>query len=80
MQIKFTNEEGCKYFAHDSYQFFANRQGRDGYTLQIYEYYHVPDAHQINRYCSRRVQIPYEPASDLKAIRERIIQFINQNN
>ena len=80
MQVKFTNEEGCKYFAHGPYEFFANRQGKDGYTLEIYEYYHVLDTYQANRYCSRRVQIPYEPTSPLNVIKERIIHFINQNN
>jgi hypothetical protein len=80
MEIKFITEGADKYFRFDKYEFFAYKQGRDGYSLEVHEFFHVADKYQLNKYCSRKVHIPYEPECNLKAIRERIIQFINQNN
>jgi hypothetical protein len=76
MKIKFNNSVGCKHFAHGDYHFFANRQGKDGYTLQVSQWYHVPDQYQINKLCSKRVNIAYEPPCSLDKIRERIINFL----
>jgi hypothetical protein len=77
MQIKFKSEDGYKYFTFGPYEFFANRQGKDGYTLEVHEWYHVPDEYLLNKHFSRRVNIAYEPSSNLDRIRERIIQFLN---
>ena len=76
MQIKFKNEEGCKYFTYGPYEFFANRQGKDGYTLEVHEWYHVPDEYLANKHFSRRVTIPYEAPSNIDRMRERIINFL----
>jgi hypothetical protein len=79
MKIKFKNDERCKYFEYGNYQFFAYRQGKEGYTLNASMWYHVPDQYQTNKYCSKRVNIAYEPPCSLDKIRERIIQFLNAN-
>jgi hypothetical protein len=76
MTIKFKNEEGCKYFTFGPFEFFANRQGKEGYTLEVHEWYKVPDEYQSNKHFSRRVNIPYQPAANLDTIRERIINFL----
>jgi hypothetical protein len=77
MKIKFKSEDGYKYFTFGPYEFFATRQGKDGYTLEVHEWYHVPDEYLLNKHFSRRLNIPYEPSSNLDRIRERIIQFLN---
>lgn len=78
MDIKFKSQEGCKYVAIGKYQFFANKQGRDGYSLEIAEWYHVPDKYIMNKCFSRNVDegIPYEAPCNIARIRERITNFL----
>jgi hypothetical protein len=78
MNIQFKNEDGCKFYQHGNYQFFANRQGADGYTLEVAEFYHVPDKYISNRYCLRDLPTTYEAPSNLDRIRERIIEIITE--
>lgn len=77
MKIKFKSEDGYKSYICDNYEFFATKQGRDGYTLAVYEWYTIEDDYQANRYGSRRVQIPYEAPCSLDRVRERIANFLN---
>jgi hypothetical protein len=79
MKINFENQEGCKVYRHGIYEFIANRQGRDGYSLEIWEWYKVQDTYIANKYYTRRMQIPYEPSSNIARIKERIINFITNN-
>jgi len=77
MTITFESYDGCKYYRHGNYEFFACRQG-SGYSLEIDEWYHVDDAYQVNKQFTRRVSIPYESPSNLSRIRERITEFLNK--
>lgn len=75
MIIKFKSEDGYKSFICDNYEFYATKQGRDGYSLEVWEWYHVEDKYQANKYMSRRVQIIYEPPCNIERIKERINSF-----
>jgi hypothetical protein len=76
MKLKFKSEDGYKYLTFGPFEFFANRQGKEGYTLEVHEWYKVPDEYQSNKHFSRRVNIAYEPPCSLDKIRERIINFL----
>jgi hypothetical protein len=77
MKIKMQSEDGYKMYRHGQFEFFATRQGRDGYSLEVYEYVPVADKYMANRYTSRRVQITYEPPCNIERIKERINSFLN---
>ena len=77
MKIKFIQEDGYKSFREGKYEFYVTKQGMDGYTLEAWEWYHVEDKYIANKYCTRRVSIPWEMPSNLDRIRERISEFIN---
>ena len=78
MDIKFKSEDGCKIVRIGKYEFFAYQQGKEGYTLEIDEWFHVPHEYIANKYCSRKVQegIPYESPCNIARIRERITNFL----
>ena len=75
--IKFTNETGCKYYKCDKLEFFANGNNKDGYTLQVEEFYLVPHEYILNKYCSRpyKTNFSYQPVN-IDTIRNQILEVI----
>ena len=78
-KIKFENYEGTKYYFYGPFEFFVNRN-ENKYTLTIDRMIHVPDAYQINKTCSKRVEYPKHEPIDLDTIRTMITNFINNYN
>ena len=77
LKIKFTNETGCKYFKYGNLEFFANGNNKDGYTLEVSEFYHVPHEYILNKYCSRdyKTNFDYMPVN-IDTIRKQILETI----
>ncbi len=76
-KIKFTNETYCKYFGFKTLQFFANGTNKEGYRLQVEEFYHIPDQYQLNRFCSRHYKTNFARESvNLDTIRKQILEVI----
>jgi hypothetical protein len=75
--IKFTNETGCKYYKCDRLEFFANGNNKDGYNLEVSEFYHVPHEYILNKYCSRpyKTNFGYQPVN-IDTIRKQILSVI----
>jgi len=78
MKIKFESEDGYKLFKHGMYEFYATKRGRDGYSLEVYEWYRVEDKYLANLHRSKRVSIPYEAPCNIDRIRQRIIEIITK--
>lgn len=77
--IKFTNEEGCKYYRCDKLEFFANGNNKDGYILEVSEFFHVPHEYILNKYCSRPYKTNFEHKNvNIAEIRKQILEVINQ--
>ncbi len=77
--IKFTNETGCKYYQCENLQFFANGNNKDGYRLQVNEFYHVPDQYQVNKFCSRHYKTNFGYQSvNIAEIRNQILEVIEK--
>lgn len=75
-EIKFVAEGSDRYFRCGKYEFFVIRQGREGYTLEVAEWYSVPDEYQVNKCFSRKVNIPYHEPAPIKNIKNKILDFI----
>ena len=77
MKIKFTNESYCKYFRFKNLEFFANGTSKDGYTLQVEEFYHAPDPYIINKFFSRhyKTNFDWHPVN-IDTIRKQILEVI----
>ena len=75
-KIKFTTEGADKYYRFGNYEFFATRQGREGYTLSASMWYFVPDKYLLNNCFSMTLQLDYAPPTSLDNIRTRIAQII----
>jgi hypothetical protein len=75
--IKFTNETGCKYFKFENLEFFANGNNKEGYNLEVCEFYHVPHEYILNKYCSRpyKTNFSYQ-AVNIDIIRKQILSVI----
>ena len=80
-KIKFINETHCKYYRFKTLEFFANGTNKDGYTLQVEEFYHVPDQYQINKFCSRnyKTNFDWHPVN-IDTIRKQILEVIENYN
>jgi hypothetical protein len=78
-KIKFVSEGSDKYFKCGKYEFFVIRQGREGYALEVAEWYPLTDEYQVNKCFSRKVNIPYHQSAPIKDIKEKILTFLNQN-
>jgi hypothetical protein len=76
-EIKFHQEDGYKMYRNGNMEFFAVKQGNEGYTLEVYEYVHVAHEYMLNRFISNIVRIPYEAPCKIDRIKERIIELIN---
>lgn len=80
-KIKFINEKHCKYYRFKTLEFFANGTNKDGYTLQVEEFYHVPDKYQINKFCSRNYKINFDwHPVNIDTIRKQILEVIENYN
>ena len=78
-KIKFVSEGADKYYRFGNYEFFATRQGREGYTLSASMWYFVPDKYLLNNCFSMTLQLDYAPPTSLDNIRTRIAQIIANN-
>lgn len=77
--IKFINYEGCKYYKCENLEFFANGNNKDGYNLQVSEFYHVPHEYILNKYCARPYKTNFGYQSvNIATIREQILQVIEE--
>ena len=75
--IKFENCEGAKYYQCDKLEFFANGNNKEGYKLQVNEYYLVPHEYIANKYCTRHYPTNFErKAVNIAEIRNQILQVI----
>ena len=75
--IKFTQCEGAKYYQCDKLEFFANGNNKEGYTLQVAEFYHVPHEYILNKYCSRHYKTNFGYQSvNIDTIRNQILEVI----
>jgi hypothetical protein len=75
--IKFTNETGCKYYKCGNLEFFANGNNKDGYNLEVCEFYHVPHEYILNKYCSRPFKTDFGYQSvNIAEIRNQILEVI----
>lgn len=70
-KIKFVSEGAEKYYRFGNYQFFATKQGREGYTLSA-------SVWNLKGF-SKSLQLEYAPPTTLDNIRTRIAQIIAQN-
>ena len=71
-KIKFVSEGADKYYRSGNYQFFATKQGREGYTLSA-------SVWNLQGF-SKTLQLGYAPPTSLDNIRERIAQIISNNS
>jgi len=78
-KIKFVSEGADKYFKFGNFEFFATKQGREGYTLTASKWFFVPDEYLLNKCFSKTLQLEYAPPTTLDNIRTRIAQIIAQN-
>jgi len=78
-EIKFVSEGNDKYFRIGKYEFFVIKQGREGYTLEISEWYQAPHQYLSNNLFSRKVDLPYHESAPIKVIKEKIVNFLNQS-
>jgi hypothetical protein len=75
--IKFTNESGCKYYRCDKLEFFANGNNKDGYNLEVAEFFLVPHEYILNKYCSRTYETNFGYQSvNIAEIRKQILEVI----
>lgn len=75
-KIKFISEGADKYYRCGNYEFFATKQGREGYTLSASVWYFVPDEYLLNKCFSKTLHLEYAPPTSLDNIRTRIAQII----
>lgn len=78
-KIKFISEGADKYYRFGNYEFFATKQGREGYTLSASMWYFVPDKYLLNKCFSKTLHLEYAPPTSLDNIRTRIAQIIANN-
>jgi hypothetical protein len=77
LKIKFTNETGCKYYKNGYLEFFANGNNKDGYILEVAEFFHVPHEYILNKYCSRTYQTNFGYTRvNIDTIRKQILETI----